>query len=79
MSPLGYKQTSSRPKLTSASPPTTDIRWPMSAVVIGNQRHTDSSLCQPDSQAIHPCSEHYVIHLPVSTKIPVCPALPDNP
>ena len=49
------------------------------AVVIGNQRHTDSSLCPPDSQAIHPCSEHYVIALPVSTKLPVCPAPPDNP
>ncbi len=65
--------------IMSALPPEADLRAPMYAVVIGNQRHTDSSLCQPYSQAIHPCSEHYVIPLPVSTKISVCPAPPDNP
>ena len=47
----------------------------MSAVVIGNQHHAGSSLCQPDSQAIHPCSEHTVIPLPVSP-LPVSTKLP---
>ncbi len=53
MSGFGYKQTSSRPKLTSALPPGTDIsgesgiasRWP-EATVIRMTRSRISGLCQ---------------------------------